>query len=227
MPSVLWRCWLGGMKGIRPVKKLSGGLLAWLSVWSEVQTYIWPSWCHCHSVSVSLVKSRLVLPFWYQLTRVVLEKGPLNGCVCVLWVRWQEGHPTSTPPPPGLLQVSQRFAFGEPSLTWFSSRKLGCLDKYLKMVLYLPVYHFQLLLKYQYTILPYSSIWNISVGLLSQWYILRLLAVVIRYGDNVDNTVEENFSVFSLIWRRWLPSARSGSKTLHQQNLQFLTGGTS
>jgi len=28
-------------------------------------------------------KSRLVLPFWYRLTRVVLEKGPLNGCVCV------------------------------------------------------------------------------------------------------------------------------------------------
>jgi len=25
-------------------------------------------------------KSRLVLPLWYQLTRVVLDKGPLNGC---------------------------------------------------------------------------------------------------------------------------------------------------
>jgi len=24
-------------------KKLSGGVLAWLSVWSEVQTCIWPS----------------------------------------------------------------------------------------------------------------------------------------------------------------------------------------
>ena len=31
LPSVLWRCWLGGRKGIRPVKKLSGGVLAWLS----------------------------------------------------------------------------------------------------------------------------------------------------------------------------------------------------
>ena len=29
------------------------------------------------------VKSRFILPFWYQLTRVVLDKGPLNGCVCV------------------------------------------------------------------------------------------------------------------------------------------------
>ena len=83
-PSVLWRCWLGGRKGIRPVEKQSGGVLAWLSVWSEVQTCIWPSWCHCHSLFLASVKSRLVLPFWYQLTRVVLDKGPLNGCVCVV-----------------------------------------------------------------------------------------------------------------------------------------------
>ena len=33
------------------------------------------------SVSCS-VKSRLVLPFWYQLTWVVPEKGLLNGCIC-------------------------------------------------------------------------------------------------------------------------------------------------
>ena len=65
-------------------KKLSGGVLAWLSVWSEVQTCIWPSWCHCHSLSLASVKSRLVLPFWYRLTRVVPGKGPLNGMyVCI------------------------------------------------------------------------------------------------------------------------------------------------
>ena len=100
-----WRCWLGGRwvssfltahqhiighfsamggrKGIRPVKKLSGGVLAWLSVWREVQTCIWPSWCHCHSLSLASVKSRSVLTFWCQLTRVVRDKGPLNGCVYV------------------------------------------------------------------------------------------------------------------------------------------------
>ena len=49
--------------------------------WSEVQTCIWPSWCHCHSLSLASVKSRLVLPFWYRLTWVVPEEGPLNGCV--------------------------------------------------------------------------------------------------------------------------------------------------
>ena len=77
MPSVLWRCW----KGIQPVKNLSGGVLAWLSAWNEMQTCIWSSWCHCHSLSLASVKSRLVLPFWYQLTRVVPEKWPLNVCV--------------------------------------------------------------------------------------------------------------------------------------------------
>ena len=83
-PSVLWCCWLGGRKGIRPVKtELSGGVLAWLSVCSEAQTCIWPSWCQCQSLSLASVKSRLVLPFWNRLTRVVPEKGPLNGCVYV------------------------------------------------------------------------------------------------------------------------------------------------
>ena len=67
--------------------KLSGEVLAWLSVWSEVQTCIQPSWCHCHTLSLASVKSRLVLPFWYRLTRVVPDKGPFNGCmyVCMLW----------------------------------------------------------------------------------------------------------------------------------------------
>ena len=35
-------------------------MLAWLSVWSEVQTCIWPSWCHCHSLPLASVKSRWV-----------------------------------------------------------------------------------------------------------------------------------------------------------------------
>ena len=43
-----------------------------------------PSWCHCYSLSLASVKSRLVLPFWYRPTQVVLEKGQLNRCECVL-----------------------------------------------------------------------------------------------------------------------------------------------
>ena len=79
---------VGRQEGHPVCKKLSGGVLAWLSVRSEVQTCIWPSWCHCHSLSLASVKSRLVLPFWYWLTRVVLEKGPLSSCVCVCYSLW-------------------------------------------------------------------------------------------------------------------------------------------
>ena len=70
---------VGRQEGHPACKKLSGGVLAWLSVWSAVQTCIWPS----HSLSLASVKSRLLLPFCY-LTRVVSDKGPLNLCVCIL-----------------------------------------------------------------------------------------------------------------------------------------------
>jgi len=33
-------------------KKLSGGILTWLSVWGEVQICILPSRCHCHSLFI-------------------------------------------------------------------------------------------------------------------------------------------------------------------------------
>jgi len=74
---------VGRQEGRPASKKLNGDVLVWLSVWSEMQTCIWPSRCHCHSLSLASANFRLVLPFWYRLTRVVLDKGPLNGCVCV------------------------------------------------------------------------------------------------------------------------------------------------
>jgi len=76
LPSVLWRCWLGCRKGIQPVKTEWWG--AGVVVCLELQTCIWPSWCHCHSLSLASVKSRLILFFWYRLTWVVSEKGPLK-----------------------------------------------------------------------------------------------------------------------------------------------------
>ena len=107
MPSVLLAfsaltLLVGRQEGHPACKKMSGGVLAWLSVWSEVLTCICPSWCLCHSLSLASVKSRLVLPFWYRLTWVVPEKGPLKGgvcvCVCVYYEwpcvcqeRWCEG----------------------------------------------------------------------------------------------------------------------------------------
>jgi len=36
--------------------------------------------------SLASFKSKLVLPFWYRLTQVVLEKRLLNGCCCCITV---------------------------------------------------------------------------------------------------------------------------------------------
>ena len=47
--KLLWRAFsaltllVGRQEGHPACKKLSGGVLVWLSVWSEVQTCIWPS----------------------------------------------------------------------------------------------------------------------------------------------------------------------------------------
>jgi len=54
---------VGRQEGHPVCKKLSGGVLAWLSVWCDVHICIWPSWCQCHSLSLASVKSRLVFTF--------------------------------------------------------------------------------------------------------------------------------------------------------------------
>ena len=43
-------------------KKQSGGMLTWLCIWVKVQICIWPSWCHCHSLSLAPVN-----PDWFYL----------------------------------------------------------------------------------------------------------------------------------------------------------------
>jgi len=66
-------------------KKLSGGVLAWLSAWSDVQT------CKLHMAQLVLLpltvscvsKIQIGFTFLVPAHRVVLDKGPLNGCVCV------------------------------------------------------------------------------------------------------------------------------------------------
>ena len=67
-------------------------MLAWLSVWSEVQTCILLSWCHCHSLSLAAVKSRFVLPLWHQPIQVV---PPGKRTVKRVWVSWLD---TNLPP---------------------------------------------------------------------------------------------------------------------------------
>jgi len=59
-------------------KKLSGGVLAWLSACCndcKVQMIcIWSSWCHCHPIMSCPSKIQNGLPFCYRLTQVVLQK---------------------------------------------------------------------------------------------------------------------------------------------------------
>jgi len=51
------------LEGHPACKKLTGGVLAWLSLWSEVQTCIWPSGFYCHSLSLALEN-----PDWFHLS---------------------------------------------------------------------------------------------------------------------------------------------------------------
>jgi len=69
---------VGWQEGQPACKKLSGEILAWLPVWSEVQIIcIWSSWCHYHPIICRSSKIQNGLPFWCRLTQVVLEKRPL------------------------------------------------------------------------------------------------------------------------------------------------------
>ena len=71
---------VGRQEGHPAYKKLSSEVLAWLSVWSEVQICIWPSWCHCSSkIQIGftfLVPAHLGSPGQRAVKRVCV-------CVCV------------------------------------------------------------------------------------------------------------------------------------------------
>jgi len=71
---------LGGRKGIRPVKteRWGAGVVFCLERGADLhmaQLMPLPLTVSCFS------KIQMGLPFWYRLTQVVLEKGPLNGLV--------------------------------------------------------------------------------------------------------------------------------------------------
>jgi len=80
MPSVLGRCWLGGRKGIRSVKTEWWGAGVVICLERGTDVHVAQLMPLPLSLSLASVKSRLVLPFWYRLTWVVPEKGPLNVC---------------------------------------------------------------------------------------------------------------------------------------------------
>ena len=75
---------VGQQEGHLTCKKLSGEVLAWLSVWREVQTCIWPSWCHCHK-NVSCF-SKIQLGFIFLLPAHPGSPGKRavkRVCVCI------------------------------------------------------------------------------------------------------------------------------------------------
>jgi len=83
--SVLWRCWLGSRKGIRPVKNWVVECLGWGADLHIAQQMPLQLAVSCSSKS-RLVLTFLVLPFWYLLTRVVpdiFQKSSKTVCVCV------------------------------------------------------------------------------------------------------------------------------------------------
>ena len=45
--------------------------------------------------------------------------------------------------------------------------------------------------------------------LMISFFLMHYAVQLLLYGDSVDNTVEENSSVFFLIITRWLPPARA------------------
>ena len=64
-PSVLWYCWLGDRKGIRPVKKLDVGLLV---------VMIWLEHCTTYSSSPVVTTTSIILCFnKHRLIQVHLE----------------------------------------------------------------------------------------------------------------------------------------------------------
>jgi len=102
--GLLWRCWLGGRKGIQSLKNLGegscggGGAVSSVGV-APTQTVgtsafiifpcskkiqkivqVWgnPAWTQ-HS---PMLRQKAECFFWYRPTPVVSEQRPLNGCCC-------------------------------------------------------------------------------------------------------------------------------------------------
>jgi len=71
---MLWCGWLGGRKGVKN-EWWGAGMVICLE--RDTDLYM----AQLMPLSLASVKSRLVLPFWYRLTWVVMENGPLNACV--------------------------------------------------------------------------------------------------------------------------------------------------
>ena len=77
--SVLWHCWLGGRKGIPPVKNRV--VRCWCVVCLERGKCKWFAYGPPDATATpSSLAVQNGLPFWCWITQVALEEKPLNGC---------------------------------------------------------------------------------------------------------------------------------------------------
>ena len=73
VPSVLCRCWSAGRaSGLEKTVWWGADVVICMERGADLHM----------PLPLASVKSRLVLPFWYRLTWVVKDNGPLNVCVC-------------------------------------------------------------------------------------------------------------------------------------------------
>ena len=86
---------VGRQEGHPACKKLSGGVLVWLSVWSEVQTCIWPSWYGIWPLTVSCF-SKIQIGFTFLVPAHLgspRKRAVKRVCVCS-WTSPLQGHLT-------------------------------------------------------------------------------------------------------------------------------------
>jgi len=93
----MWSPLVGHQEENPAYKRLSHDVLAWLSVWSEVQMIcIWSSWCHWYPIDCCFIKIQIGLTFLVPAYQVVLLKWLLNRCLPFCSVHFrvtQHGHP--------------------------------------------------------------------------------------------------------------------------------------
>ena len=86
---MLWHCWLGGRKGVRPIKNWVVG--CWRGYLSGAMCRcIWPSWCHCHSLYLASVN-----PDWFTFLVPAHPGSPGQNAVkrvCVCASFWKNVH---------------------------------------------------------------------------------------------------------------------------------------
>jgi len=87
VPSVLWHCWLGGRKGIRPVKTewWGAGMVVCLKRGADLHTaQLMPL-----PLTVSCF-SKIRIGFTFLVLGSPGKRAVKQVCVCVLFTRWQQ-----------------------------------------------------------------------------------------------------------------------------------------